>query len=379
MLKDQRSLSEEEWFARMERLGRREGFFTRLGLDHSALFVDREDTLIVTFETVDSIRRRQPDEVPLGLSVCENRDWSHLCVMTRGDTWYRDPAVYGFIDSLVDDAFFDAFQQVIFFGAGMAGYAAAAYSVAAPGATVIVIQPQATLDPAVAGWDTRFVGHRRLNFNDRYGYAPDMTDGAGQVRARAFPGWATIPSTYSLADARIWHLAFAWVLAGGLLLYLPWSLANGHIRRDLHITRREWSPAHLWQDLRDHARLLLLRGLHATPARAEPVAAHASSSPHARYNTLQKIAYAVVLFGLLPLMIATGLAMSPGMDAAWPWLSAVWGGRQSARSVHFIAAFALVAFFLVHILMVLLAGPLNELRSIVTGWYRLPPQPEDQA
>ena len=181
MLKDQRSLSEEEWFARMERLGRREGFFTRLGLDHSALFVDREDTLIVTFETVDSIRRRQPDEVPLGLSVCENRDWSHLCVMTRGDTWYRDPAVYGFIDSLVDDAFFDAYQQVIFFGAGMAGYAAAAYSVAAPGATVIVIQPQATLDPAVAGWDTRFVGHRRLNFNDRYGYAPDMTDGAGQV------------------------------------------------------------------------------------------------------------------------------------------------------------------------------------------------------
>lgn len=181
------------------------------------------------------------------------------------------------------------------------------------------------------------------------------TDGAGQVQRDAFPGWATIPSTYSLADARIWHLAFAWVLAGGLLIYLLWSLANGHIRRDLHITRREWSPAHLWRDVRDHARLRFATGAAAL-----------------RYNTLQKIAYASVLFGLLPLMIATGLAMSPGMDAAWPWLSAVWGGRQSARSVHFIVAFALVAFFLVHILMVLLAGPLNELRSIVTGWYRLP-------
>jgi len=181
VLKDQGSLSEEEWFARMERLGRREGFFTRLGRDHCAFFADRESTLIVTFETVDSIRRRQPDEVPLGFSVCENRDWSHLCLMAQGPTWYRDPAVYEFIDGLVDDAFFDAYDQVVFFGAGMAGYAAAAFSVAAPGATVILVQPQATLDPAFAGWDTRFTDHRRLNFTDRYGYAPDMTDGAAQV------------------------------------------------------------------------------------------------------------------------------------------------------------------------------------------------------
>ncbi len=172
----------------MERLGRREGFFTRLGRDHSAFFADREATLIVTFETVDSIRRRQPDEVPLGFSVCENRDWSHLCVMAQGQTWYRDPAVYQFIDGLVDDAFFDAYDQVVFFGAGMAGYAAAAYSVAAPGATVILVQPQATLDPAFAGWDTRFTEHRRLNFTDRYGYAPDMTDGAAQVFVLHDPG-----------------------------------------------------------------------------------------------------------------------------------------------------------------------------------------------
>ena len=179
-----------------------------------------------------------------------------------------------------------------------------------------------------------------------------FTAGDGTVRRDAFPGWATIPATYNLAAARIWHLAFAWVLATGLLLYLVWSLVNGHIRRDLHITRREWAPAALWQDVRAHLRLPL------------PL--------QTRYNTLQKIAYAAVLFGLLPVMIATGLAMSPAMDAAWPWLSAVWGGRQSARSIHFIAAFALVAFVIVHIAMVVLAGPLNGLRSMITGWHRGP-------
>lgn len=181
------------------------------------------------------------------------------------------------------------------------------------------------------------------------------TDGKGVVRRRAFPGWATIPTSYNLADARIWHLAFAWVLAGGLLLYLLWSLANGHIRRDLHITRAEWRPAHIWREVKDHARLRFPAGAAAL-----------------RYNSLQKLAYAGVLFGLLPVMILTGLAMSPAMDAAWPWLTALWGGRQSARSVHFIAAFGLVAFTVVHLAMVLLAGPANALRAMITGWYRLP-------
>ena len=171
----------------------------------------------------------------------------------------------------------------------------------------------------------------------------------------AFPGWATIPSTYDLALARIWHLAFAWVLAFGLLGYLAWSLVNGHLRRDIHITRREWSPAHIWHDIRDHARLRFPTGRAAL-----------------RYGVLQKISYALVLFGLLPLAITTGLGLSPGMDAAWPWLTAMWGGRQSARSLHFIAAFSLLGFVAVHVAMVVLAGPFNELRSIVTGWYRLP-------
>ncbi|MCB2079461.1 MAG: cytochrome b/b6 domain-containing protein [Novosphingobium sp.] len=188
------------------------------------------------------------------------------------------------------------------------------------------------------------------------------TDSEGKERRKAFPGWATIPSKYSLSDARLWHFAFAWVLGLGLLGYLVWSLVNGHIRRDLHITRREWRPGHIWHDVKEHARLRFPTGVAAL-----------------KYNVLQKLAYAGVLFVLLPLVIVTGLAMSPAMDAAWPWLTEAFGGRQSARSVHFLCAFGLVAFFLVHIAMVVLAGPVNEVRSMITGRYRLPRGKGDSA
>ncbi|MEZ5742237.1 MAG: cytochrome b/b6 domain-containing protein [Sphingomonadaceae bacterium] len=181
------------------------------------------------------------------------------------------------------------------------------------------------------------------------------TDPEGEVKRRAFPWWSTIPSSYSLADARLWHLTFAWVLALGLLGYLLWSLVNGHVRRDLHITRSEWSPRHIWHDIKEHARLRFPTGAAAL-----------------KYNILQKLAYASVLFLMLPLMIVTGLAMSPGTDAWAPIVTELFGGRQSARSIHFIVAFALVGFFLVHIAMVVLAGPINEVRSMITGKYRLP-------
>ncbi|MBL8649608.1 MAG: cytochrome b/b6 domain-containing protein [Sphingopyxis sp.] len=183
------------------------------------------------------------------------------------------------------------------------------------------------------------------------------TDGEGVEQTWAFPGWATIPTSYSLADGRRWHLFFAWILAVGLTLYMLWTAVGGHLRRDLHVRRAEWSPRHIWHDIKDHARLRFPKGEAA-----------------ARYNILQKLSYIGVIFVLLPLMIFTGLTMSPGMGAAWPWLLDVFGGRQSARSIHFIAAWLLVAFFFVHIAMVLLAGPVNEIRSMVTGWFRLSPE-----
>lgn len=176
-------------------------------------------------------------------------------------------------------------------------------------------------------------------------------------RGRPFPGWATIPSTYNLAAARRWHLAFAWVLVAGLVLFLLVSLWNRHVQRDLAPTPDEVKPKHVWHDIREHARLRFPTGDAAL-----------------RYNILQKFSYVAVIFALLPLMLLTGLAMSPAIDAAWPWLLDIFGGRQSARSIHFICAAAILLFIVVHLVMVVLAGPINEIGSMITGRFRVPPE-----
>jgi thiosulfate reductase cytochrome b subunit len=177
----------------------------------------------------------------------------------------------------------------------------------------------------------------------------------GAVNRRAFPGWATIPSTYDLAAARRWHFFFAWLLAAGLFAYWLASFLNRHAARDLFPRPGELAPRHLWREIKDHARLRFPTGDAALS-----------------YNILQKLSYFGVIFILLPLLILTGLAMSPQMDAAWHWLLGLAGGRQSARSIHFVAAFLILAFILVHLAMVLLAGPVNEIRSMITGRYRVP-------
>jgi len=172
---------------------------------------------------------------------------------------------------------------------------------------------------------------------------------------RAFPPLVTIPSRYSLADARQWHFAFAWLLVVPGLLFWLWGFASRHVQRDLAPTSSELRPAHIWQDIRNHAALRFHTGEEAR-----------------RYNILQKLSYVGVIFVLLPGVVLTGLTMSPGLDAGWPWLLALFGGRASARSIHFICAALLLGFIVVHVVMVVLAGPVNEIRSMITGWYRLP-------
>ncbi|MEM1372651.1 MAG: cytochrome b/b6 domain-containing protein, partial [Pseudomonadota bacterium] len=86
-----------------------------------------------------------------------------------------------------------------------------------------------------------------------------------------------------------------------------------------------------------------------------------------QYNTLQKLTYGVVLGVLLPSMVFTGLAISPGFEPAAPWLIDGLGGRQSARSLHFITAFALFAFFAVHIVMVVVSGPIRQIWGKIAG------------
>jgi Ni/Fe-hydrogenase b-type cytochrome subunit len=172
---------------------------------------------------------------------------------------------------------------------------------------------------------------------------------------RPFPGWATIPSTYNLAAGRRWHLAFAWVLVAGLIIFLVVSLWNRHVQRDLAPKIGQLKPGHIWDDIKAHARLRFPTGDAAL-----------------RYNILQKISYLAVIFVLIPLMILTGLTMSPAMDAAWPWLVDLFGGRQSARSIHFLCAAAILLFIVVHLVMVILAGPINEVTSMITGRFPVP-------
>nr|WP_295465395.1 cytochrome b/b6 domain-containing protein [Mesorhizobium sp.] len=175
-----------------------------------------------------------------------------------------------------------------------------------------------------------------------------VSESRGQLVGRGFPAWATIPSYADLATGRVIHFFFAWLLVGTLLVWLAASLANGHFRRDIVPSRED--IRNLPRDIADHGRLRF---------------------HHTRdYSVLQKLAYASVLVVMLPLMILTGLAMSPGMNAAMPWLPEILGGRQTARTIHFVVMALLVGFFVVHMLMILAAGPLNEMRSIITGWYR---------
>ena len=165
----------------------------------------------------------------------------------------------------------------------------------------------------------------------------------------------TIPSYYSLSLARRWHLLFALVLAFGLLAFMVVSVVNRHFQRDLRVRLRDLRGRALWADFKAHLALRF----------------HDPERPGA-YNIFQKLSYVGVIFVLIPLMIFTGLAISPGMDAAWPWLLDVFGGRQSARSVHFICAALLTLFIIVHLALVILAGPVNEVRSMITGRWRVP-------
>jgi thiosulfate reductase cytochrome b subunit len=180
-----------------------------------------------------------------------------------------------------------------------------------------------------------------------------LSDGSdGQPRARGFPSWLTLPSYQDLATGRRWHFFFAWLLVINGAVYVLASLANGHVRRDLLPTGGQLRG--IGRSVLDHLRL---RFGHGEEAR--------------RYNVLQKLAYLGIVFVVLPLLILAGLAMSPGVDSAAHWLPAAFGGRQTARTVHFICTSLIVLFVLVHIVMVLISGVWNNLRSMITGRYAI--------
>jgi thiosulfate reductase cytochrome b subunit len=183
------------------------------------------------------------------------------------------------------------------------------------------------------------------------------TDADGNVEVRGFSWSLTLPARQDLATGRRWHFFFAWLFLFNGLAYLLWSLGSGHLARDLAPSGQELK--HIGASIAEHARLKFPKGEAAK-----------------RYNVLQKLAYLLVALLLLPLMLLTGLTMSPGMDAAFPFLLDMFGGRQSARTIHFIAASFIVLFVFVHLVMVLISGVWNNLRSMITGRYVIEPAEE---
>lgn len=204
-------------------------------------------------------------------------------------------------------------------------------------------------------------GGRRVGVTTIAGRAFD-TDGvlgasretaAGPVSERAFPSWATLPGRQWLSMGRHWHFFFAWLFVANGVCYLLYALLSGHLRRDLLPTRDELR--HIGRSIGDH-----LRFRHPTGEAAQ------------RYNVLQNLAYLTVIFGLLPLVILAGMAMSPRIDSVFTGWIDLFGGRQSARSLHFLAAAGLLLFVVVHVAEVLIGGVWNQMRSMLTGYYDVP-------
>ena len=174
------------------------------------------------------------------------------------------------------------------------------------------------------------------------GYSNGMRQG--------FPGWATIPSSRWLAMGRQWHLFFAWVFVINGVIFAAYSVVSRHFKNDLLPTGQDLKQ--IPQAVKDH---LVLR--------------HPNGEEAKRYNVLQKLAYVGVIFGLAPLIVLTGLTMSPTIDTAFPWLLTIFGGRQAARTIHFIACFSFVGFIVVHVSQVILTGFFNNIRSMITGYF----------
>lgn len=213
---------------------------------------------------------------------------------------------------------------------------------------------------AVTGPDGALVGQTRIGglTVDTTGVLGVNRSPMGGLQQQGFPSWITFPSNRDLATARRWHFFFGWVFILNGLVYLIYGLVTRHLQNDVWPRLRELRPANVWHDIVQHAKLQFPRG-----------------EDDKRYHVLQKLAYGGTVFVILPLMVLTGLSMSPGFNAASAgFLPDLFGGRQTARSLHFITTNLTVAFIVVHVAMVILAGPYNQIRSMITGRYTVGPE-----
>lgn len=212
----------------------------------------------------------------------------------------------------------------------------------------------------IASIGTQQEGNRQIGVTTVFGHSFNTTgvlgvSGKPDDDEHAFPQWVTLPGFQDLATGRRWHFFFAWLLLFDAVIYVIYGLAWGHVRRDLIPSSRQLRR--IGTSILDHLRLRFPRGDEARG-----------------YNVLQRLSYLGILFVVMPVLILTGLTMSPGLDAAFPFLTLILGGRQSARTIHFVCAFLVVGFAFVHVAMVLLSGVWNNMRSMITGWYAIKPE-----
>lgn len=185
---------------------------------------------------------------------------------------------------------------------------------------------------------------------DTTGWLGSSVGSNGEPADRGFPAWATLPSDQDLTGGRSWHFFFAWAFVLNGLAYLLYGLVSGQLR--FRVIPSADQIRHFGASIREHLTLRFPQGDDAK-----------------RYNVIQKLTYLVVLFLLLPVQVLAGLAMSPAMNAAFPFLLTLFDGRQSARTVHFVVAALLVLFVVVHVTLVLLSGFWNNMRGMLTGWF----------
>ncbi len=181
---DEIRAARETWRATLAAIAAKSGFFRELGARHKAIFIPQPGatgrTLVVVFDNLDDVRQ-ESDRLPWAVDFIAGQGWSSLGLMAHGPTWYRDETVHDFFDELRDDGFFAGFERIVFYGTSMGGYAAAVFSAVSPGATVVAINPQATLDRDLAAWERRFRPAWRYDYTSRYGYAPEMVKAAERM------------------------------------------------------------------------------------------------------------------------------------------------------------------------------------------------------
>ncbi len=170
------------WSAIAQRLAGGNGWYLDGPEGHSFLYTPQStDTLVVTFDNLDITMTKRDDRRPWGYDLITSQGWSMLGVLAGGWTWYRDPWVYAQFDRLQREGFFKQFKRVVFYGASMGGYAACAFSPAAPGCDVVAISPQSTVDKTVVPWETRYKVVWDRDFTGPYGDAAEVSKAARQV------------------------------------------------------------------------------------------------------------------------------------------------------------------------------------------------------